>query len=68
MQVRKSNLAAERHQRRSARFFYGMLAAQMGVILSTLAIAAQRRNLLWAIAAGACAVALAITACVLVYL
>lgn len=67
LQVRKSNLAAERFHRRSARFFYGMLAAQMGVIVSTLAIAAQRRNLLWAIAAGAGAIALAITAYVLAY-
>ncbi|MBL9199533.1 MAG: hypothetical protein JNL39_03460 [Opitutaceae bacterium] len=67
LQVRKSNLAAERFHRRSARFFYGMLAAQMGVIVSTLAIAAQRRNLLWAIAAGAGAIALALTAYVLLY-
>jgi hypothetical protein len=67
LQVRKSNLSAERHQRRSARFFYGMLAAQMGVIIATLAIAAQRRNLLWAIAAGAGAIALALTAYVLIY-
>jgi hypothetical protein len=67
LQVRKSNLSAERHQRRSARFFYGMLAAQMGVIIATLAIAAQRRNLLWAIAAGAGALALALTAYVLIY-
>ena len=68
LQVRKSNLSAERHHRRSERFFYGMLAAQMGVIISTLAIAAQRRNLLWAIAAGACLIAIAITAYVLVFL
>ncbi len=67
LQVRKSNLSAERHQRRSARFFYGMLAAQMGVIIASLAIAAQRRNLLWAIAAGAGAIALALTAYVLIY-
>ena len=68
LQVRKSNVSAERHHRRSERFFYGMLAAQMGVIISTLAIAAQRRNLLWAIAAAACGIAIALTAYVLIYL
>ena len=67
LQVRTSNLSAERHHRRSSRFFYGMLAAQMGVIVSTLAMAAQKRNLLWSIAAAAGAVALAFTAYVLVY-
>jgi hypothetical protein len=67
LQVRTSNLSAERHHRRSSRFFYGMLAAQMGVIVSTLAMAAQKRNLLWGIAAAAGAVALAFTAYVLLY-
>ena len=62
LQVRKSNGSAERHHRRSQRFFFGMLAAQAGVILSTLALAAQRRSWLWAVAAiaGAIAVAFAI--------
>lgn len=67
LQVRTSNLSAERHHRRSSRFFYGMLAAQMGVIVSTLAMAAQKRNLLWSIAAAAGTVALAFTAYVLLY-
>jgi hypothetical protein len=62
LQVRKANLSAERHHRRSQRFFYGMLAAQTGVIVSTLAIAARKRNLLWTLAAtfGAAAVAFAL--------
>lgn len=51
--VRKSNLTAERHHFRSQRFFYGMLAAQMGVIVSTFAMAARKRNLLWSFAAAA---------------
>ena len=51
--VRKSNISAERHHNRSQRFFYGMLAAQLGVIVSTLAMAARQRNLLWALAAAA---------------
>jgi Domain of unknown function (DUF4337) len=53
LQVRKSNVSAERHHARSQRFFYGMLAAQMAVIIATFAIAARQRNLLWAIAAAA---------------
>jgi hypothetical protein len=53
VQVRQSNLAAERHHRRSMRFFYGMLAAQAAVIVSTFAMAARKRNLLWSLAAAA---------------
>ncbi len=53
LQVRKSNFTAERHERRSQRFFFGMLAAQAAVIIATFAIAARKRNLLWSLAAGA---------------
>jgi hypothetical protein len=53
LQVRKANISAERHHVRSQRFFYGMLAAQMAVIISTLAIAARKRSLLWSLAAAA---------------
>jgi hypothetical protein len=53
LQVRKSNVSAARHHTRSQRFFFGMLAAQMGVIISTLAMAARKRSLLWSLAAGA---------------
>jgi len=53
LQVRRSNLIAERHHKRSQRFFYGMLAAQAGVIISTFAIAARKRSLLWSLAAAA---------------
>jgi hypothetical protein len=62
LQVRKNNLSAERHHRRSGRFFYGMLAAQAAVIIATFAIAARKRNLLWSLAAaaGAAAVSFAI--------
>jgi hypothetical protein len=52
-QVRHSNATAARHHERSQRFFYGMLAAQAGVIIATFAIAARKRNLLWTIAAAA---------------
>ena len=62
VQVRRSNLSAERHRIRSERFFYGMLAAQAAVIVSTLAIAARQRNLLWTLAAiaGLAAIAFAV--------
>jgi Domain of unknown function (DUF4337) len=53
LQVRKSNTSAERHHARSQRFFLGMLAAQLGVIVSTFAMAARNRNLLWSLAAAA---------------
>lgn len=51
LQVRRSNLSAERHRRRSERFFYGMLGAQAAVIIATLAMAAQKRSLLWSLSA-----------------
>jgi hypothetical protein len=53
LEVRRINLSAERHHLRSQRFFFGMLAAQAGVIVATFALAARQRNLLWIIAAGA---------------
>jgi hypothetical protein len=62
LQVRKSNTSAEHHHNRSQRFFYGMLAAQMGVIISTFSMAARKKNFLWALAAtaGTAAVAFAL--------
>jgi hypothetical protein len=53
LQVRKINVSAERHHRRSGKFFFGMLAAQAAVIIATFAIAAQKRNFLWLLAAAA---------------
>ncbi len=62
LQVRQSNISAERHHNRSQRFFFGMLGAQAAVIVSTFAMAAQKRSLLWSLAAaaGAAAVAFAV--------
>jgi hypothetical protein len=68
LQVRKSNLSADRHIRRSQRFFYGMLAAQTGVIAATFAIAARQRSLLWAFAAAAGVGALTFAAYVFMFL
>jgi hypothetical protein len=58
LQVRKSNLGAERHHLRSQRFFYGMLAAQAAVIIATFSLAARKRSLLWSLAAAAGAAAI----------
>lgn len=62
LQVRKANISAERHHMRSGKFFFGMLAAQAAVIIATFAIAAQKRNFLWSVAAvaGIAAIAFAI--------
>lgn len=67
LQVRKSNVSAERHHNRSQRFFFGMLAAQMGVIIATFAMAAKQRNLLWSMAAGAGVIAIAFAIYVYLY-
>jgi hypothetical protein len=53
LQVRQSNYTAERHHKRSQRFFFGMLAAQAAVIISTFSLAARKRSMLWSLAAAA---------------
>jgi hypothetical protein len=68
VQVRQSNLQAERHHLRSLRFFYGMLGAQAAVIIATFAMAARQRNLLWSLAAAAGLGAVTFAAYVLLYL
>lgn len=68
VQVRQTNLTAERHQHRSTRFFYGMLGAQAAVLVSTFAIAARRRSLLWSLAASAGLVAVSFAAYVYLFL
>jgi hypothetical protein len=68
LQVRKNNFSAERHHARSQRFFYGMLGAQLAVIISTFAIAARKRNLLWSLAASAGVAALLFAAYVFVFI
>jgi len=66
LQVRKGNQSAERHHSRSQLFFYGMLIAQMAVMISTFALAAKKRNVLWSLAAAAGAAAVSFS--VYVYL
>ena len=67
LQVRQNNYTAEKHHARSGKFFYGMLAAQLAVILSTFAIAARQRNFLWSVAAAAGSAAVAFSVYVYLY-
>ena len=67
LQVKKQNFSAERHHRRSGKFFYGMLAAQMGVIIATFSIAARQRSFLWSLAAAAGLVAVSFSLYVYLY-
>jgi hypothetical protein len=67
LQVRKSNASAEKHHRRSGKFFYGMLAAQLAVIIATFAIAARQRSFLWSIAAAAGLAAVSFSVYVFLY-
>jgi ribosomal protein L12E/L44/L45/RPP1/RPP2 len=68
LQVRMSNMAAERHHRRSERFFLGMLAAQAAVVTATFALATRQRSILWGLAAGVGAVAVAFAVYVYLWL
>lgn len=52
LQVRLGNREAERHRIRSGRFFVGMLGAQLAVVIATFALAVQRRNVVWSVAAS----------------
>ena len=51
VRVRRSGLSSERHRDRSLKFFYCMLMAQVGVTVSSLALAGTKRSLLWFVAA-----------------
>ncbi len=68
LQVCQGNLTAERHHRRSLRFFYGMLGAQAAVIIATFALAARKRNVLWSLAAAAGLGALSFAAYVFLFI
>jgi hypothetical protein len=66
LQVRRSNLDAEHHHLRSRFFFFGMLAAQLGVVVSTLAMAVRQRSLVWGL--GAASGLVAVVSAVVIYL
>jgi hypothetical protein len=50
IQVHKSGLTSERHRQRSKNFFYGMLVAQAGMAISSFALAARQKSVLWTLA------------------
>lgn len=53
LQVRKQSLDAERHRERSRLFFFGLLFAQAGTAIATMALAARQQSVLWGIASVA---------------
>ena len=61
VRVRRSGIESDRHRKRSELFFYSMLGAQFGVTVASLALARQRRSLLWLLAAAAGVTSLAFT-------
>lgn len=50
VQVYKSGATSENHALRSRFFFLGMLGAQAGVTISSLALAAKQKSMLWTVA------------------
>jgi len=59
VEIRQAGAISDRDRKRSGNFFYGMLAAQAGVTIATLAMAVKQKNLFWSLAAMAGAVAVA---------
>jgi hypothetical protein len=60
--VKVSAAESDKHQEKSRKFFYAMLAAQVGATVASLALARQQKSVLWAVAGGSGLVALAIGA------
>lgn len=60
--VKVSAAESDRHQDKSRKFFYAMLAAQVGATVSSLALARKQQSVLWAVAGGAGLVAIVIGA------
>ena len=53
VRVKTSTAQSDRHRQRSENFFIAMLAAQLGAVVSSLALARKRRSVLWVLAASA---------------
>lgn len=62
LRVWRSGMESDRHRIRSQLFFYSMLVAQIGVTISSLALAQAKRSALWFVAAIAGIVALGFSA------
>jgi hypothetical protein len=50
IEARRSGMVSDRHRARSKQFFYGMLIAQAGVTIASLALATRVKSVLWALA------------------
>lgn len=61
VRVRRSGIESDRHRERSKQFFYSMLLAQVGVTVSSLALAKAHRSWLWFFAAVVAVVSLGFT-------
>lgn len=53
VRVKTSTATSDRHRHRSENFFIAMLAAQVGAVGSSLALARKRRNVMWLLAGTA---------------
>jgi hypothetical protein len=62
VQVFRSSVESGIHIRRSSLFFYGMLLAQAAVAISTFALAARKKGVLWALGATAGLIAVSFSA------
>ncbi len=51
VQVHRSSADSDGHRTKSGYFFFGMLGAQCGVAIGSIALAARRKSLLWCLAA-----------------
>jgi hypothetical protein len=67
VQVRKLSVTSERHRDRSKKFFYGMLVAQAGVAIASMALAARLKSVLWGLAGTAGLVAFVFSGYVYLY-
>lgn len=50
VRVAVSTAESDRHRHRSENFFYAMLAAQLGAVVSSLALARKHKSALWLLA------------------
>ena len=50
VRVAASTAESDRHRHRSENFFYAMLAAQLGAVVSSLALARRHKSALWLVA------------------
>jgi len=62
LNVHRSSAESDSHLKRSSFFFFGMLAAQCGVAIGSISLAARQKSLLWALAAVAGVGAIAFSA------